>query len=63
MMKKLWQLLDGHKSAISATLSTVYVWVLAKGWLNETDALLIAGLLSAWAGVAVGDNIRKAVQK
>jgi hypothetical protein len=61
-MNKLWQFLDNKKSAVSATVNALFMWVVIKGYVSDVDATYLAIVLTAWTGLAVGDKIRKAVQ-
>jgi len=61
-MMTVWTYLKGKKSAIGATLNAVFFWALIKGYLPETEATMIAVILTAWTGLAVGDKFAKKVQ-
>jgi len=52
-MKKFWKFLDGKKSAISATVNALLIWVVIQGWVDENTAIMLAAVSSAWTGVAI----------
>lgn len=58
-LKAIWLYLKGKKSAIAATANAAFLWVVIKGYVPETDAVIIAGVLTAWTGIAVGDKFAK----
>jgi hypothetical protein len=60
-MVTIWKWLDGHKSAIGATLNAILMWVVIKGVLDSDTATFVATLLTIWTGVAVGHNVRKSL--
>ena len=57
----VWAYLKGKKSAIAATANALFIWVVIKGWLSDVDASMVALILSAWTGIAVGDKFSKKV--
>jgi hypothetical protein len=53
------KILNGHKSAIAATLNVVAMWAISRGYIPEDVATLTMTLLSIWTGIAVGHNMSK----
>jgi hypothetical protein len=58
-MNDLIKLLNGHKSAIGATVNLVLMWAVQQGLIPEAVAPLILGVASIWTGIAVGHNMSK----
>jgi hypothetical protein len=58
-MKELLKALDGHKSAIGATVNLVIMWAVQYGYIPENIAPLVLGVASIWTGIAVGHNMSK----
>jgi hypothetical protein len=63
ILKKIWKFLDNKKSAIGATVNVLTLWAFAKGKIDETDMIMISGLLTITTGVAVVDHVRKGLVK
>lgn len=51
-LKAVWKWLSGKKSLIGSTLGTIAMWALAKGYIDQTDATMIASFLTIWTGIA-----------
>lgn len=51
--------LNGKKTVIGAIAGAVLPWLFASGYMDQNDAALLAVLISAWTGVAVGHKIKK----
>jgi hypothetical protein len=62
ILKEIWHYLNNKKSQIGAVANVLAMWVFAKGWLDETDMFMLAGLLTLWTGVAVGHHIQKGLK-
>jgi hypothetical protein len=58
-MNDLIKLLNGHKSAISATINIVLMWCVQQGLIPEAYSTLILSVASVWTGIAVGHNMSK----
>jgi len=58
-MSKLLNSIDGHKSAIGATVNIILLWAVNQGWLPEEVATLVISIASVWTGVAVVHNVAK----
>jgi uncharacterized membrane protein (DUF441 family) len=56
-----WKWLDGKKSVIAAVAGVVLAWVQARGWVDDSTAMMLAGVLTAITGVAVGHKVAKGV--
>jgi len=61
ILKKIWKFLDNKKSAIGATVNAIVLWVFTKGWLDQTDMMMVSAILSVWTGLAVYDHTRKGI--
>ena len=61
----LWKIIDwlsGKKTTIAAMAGPIIAWVFAKGWIEQSDMVMIASVLSGWTGVALFDKGRKALK-
>jgi hypothetical protein len=58
-LKAIWKWLSGKKSAIGSTFGAIAMWALAKGWIDQTDATMIASFLTVWTCVAVVHKMTK----
>lgn len=58
-MKSIWTFLDGKKSAIAAIAGTVLAWAQAKNWVDDSTAMMLAGVLTGITGIAVGHKMVK----
>ena len=61
--KTVWQILDGKKTSIAATLNALLMWVAIKGWLDESTLVALGVIATAWFGVGIGDKARKKLQQ
>lgn len=62
-MKKIWGFFSGKKTIIAAMMNYFVAWFMAKGWIDETDSILILGVTAVWTGVAVGHRTAKSINK
>jgi hypothetical protein len=58
-MQKILKALDGHKSAIGATINLILMWLVGKEIIPEDVSTLILSVASVWTGIAVGHNVVK----
>jgi uncharacterized membrane protein YfcA len=58
-METIWKALNGHKSAIGASINALLIWAIIQGFVNQSTAELIAALCTIWTGVAVGHHFIK----
>ena len=59
---KVWKWLDGKKTTIAALAGPVLTWLLATDKIDGDTATMFAGVLTVWAGVAVGHKGVKRVK-
>lgn len=58
-MNKIWELLNGKKTVISAIAGNVLTWLFATGKIDSDTMMLLSGILSAITGVAIGHKMNK----
>jgi hypothetical protein len=61
-MYKLWTFLSGKKTAVGAVVSLLTNYLQAKGWIGETEMILLVGLATLFTGVGLGHKAVKHVQ-
>lgn len=59
----MWKWLSGKKTVLASVLNSVAIWALAKGYVDEKDAFLVASVLTAITGVALGHKVVKAAKR
>jgi len=59
MLKKIWKLIDGHKTHLGAISYGVLGILWSEGVCTDEQARLIGLLITAWTGYSVRDAIKK----
>ena len=52
-MKKLWELIDGHKTQLTLAATLITGFCINRGWMQQDVSDLILGLLALVGGSAV----------
>ncbi len=62
-LKKLWNWLNGKKTAIGAIVSLVTAYLIAKGWIGESEQVLFLGLSTLLVGGGLAHKVKKEIEK
>lgn len=63
MWTKIWNWLNGKKTAIGAVVSLVTAYLIAKGWISEAEQTLLLGLATLLVGGGLVHKVKKAISK